>query len=99
MADWVGSDRSLYDAPTDAVVVAAAPAGSNVSSRKEIVRTGQHSENDTDRNCHLQVDELQRGCGLSSCTLTVLSPFERPVGVIVTSAVFVFSLMNTVSMC
>ena len=47
MADCVGSERFLYDAPSGAVV-GAAPVGSNVSCRKETVRVDKHYEDDTD---------------------------------------------------
>ena len=98
MVDWVSSDRFLSDAPSHAAVVAAVPAGSSVSSSKEIVWTDLHSENDTGRNLRAP---LQRCCDLSSCTLADLPPFERPVGVGATSGVFIcfydgpcFSVLN-----
>ena len=96
MVDGVDSDRFLSHVPSHALV-AAVPAGVNVSSRKEIVRMDLRSENDTGRNCLL----LQRCRDLSSCTLADLPPLERPVGVSATSGVFIcfrdgpcFSVLN-----
>ena len=55
MADWACSNRCLYDAPSDVVMVAAALAGSNVLRRKEVVGTDRR----------LQDAVLPRQCDLS----------------------------------